>query len=82
MKILNQLLDINFLSCTLGFIGTMLIFFYGLPPKVDPDGHIHLILEQEDKLEKRKGKIYKKIGYLGIILIAISFLLQMVNVLR
>lgn len=82
MKILNQLLDINFLSYTLGFIGTILIFFYGLPPKVDPDGHIHLILEQEDKLEKRKGKIYKKIGYLGIILIAISFLLQIVNVLR
>ena len=44
-------------------IGTILIFFFGLPPKVDPDGHIHLICEQEDEKEKIKGKKYKAISY-------------------
>ncbi len=75
------LLNINFWSALSGFAGAILIFFFGLPPKIDPDGHIHLSLEQESEEDKRKGKKYKIISYAGILLLAISFLLQLMKIL-
>lgn len=75
------LLNIDFWSGLSGFIGALLTFFFGLPPKIDPTGHIHLILEQEDEKEKKEGRKYKKISYVGILLIAFSFLLQIVKLL-
>ena len=77
--ICNLLIDLNFWSALSGLIGTILIFFFGLPPKVDPDGHIHLICEQEDEKEKIKGKKYKAISYIGLVLIGLSFLFQLLN---
>jgi len=53
-------LNIDFWSALSGFIGTLLIFFFGLPPKIDLEGHMYLILEQENKKDKRKRKKYKK----------------------
>lgn len=71
--------SINFWSALLGLLGSILIFFFGLPPKIDLDGHIHLILDQEDKNEKKKAKIYKCISYFGIFFLILSFLLQVLN---
>lgn len=73
-------LNIDFWSALSGFVGAVLIFFFGLPPKVDPEGHIHLILEQESKEDKKKGRKYKKLSYVGILLLAISFLLQLIKI--
>ena len=75
-EIYNLFLNIDFWSALSGFIGAILIFFFGLPPKVDPEGHINLILEQESEEDKKKGKKYKKISYIGILLLAFCFLLQ------
>jgi len=75
------LLNIDFWSALFGFVGTVLIFFFGLPSKVDPEGHIHLILEQESEEDKRKGRKYKIISYSGILLLVISFLLQLIKIL-
>jgi len=69
--------NIDFWSTVCGFIGTVLIFKFGLPPKVDPEGHISIICEQEDENEKKKGRIYKKLGYAGIFLIGVAYLLQL-----
>lgn len=80
-EFLKIIFNIDFLSALLGFIGTLFIFFFGLPPKVDPDGHTNLILEQENEEDKRQGKIYKKLGYLGILFITASFLLQIIKLL-
>jgi len=74
-------LNIDFWSALSGFIGAFLTLLIGLPPKIDPAGHIHLILEQEDEKEKKEGRKYKKISYIGILLIAFSFLLQIVKLL-
>ncbi|MDP3066806.1 MAG: hypothetical protein Q8N08_08730 [Methanobacteriaceae archaeon] len=81
LNICNLLLNVDFWSALFGFIGTVLIFFFGLPPKVDLDGHINLILEQEDEKEKRKGRKYKIISFIGISLLAMSFLLQLIKIL-
>lgn len=74
-------LNLNLWSGILGLIGSLLVFRYGIPPRIDKDGHIHLILEQTDTLEKKKAKRYLTLGKLGIILIAISFCLQIVRAL-
>lgn len=77
--ICNLLTNIKFWSALFGFIGALLIFFFGLPPKIDSKGHIHLILEQEDKKERQKAKKYRRINYIGFLLLAFSFLLQMIS---
>jgi hypothetical protein len=68
----------DFISALFGFMGTILVFFFGLPPRIDPEGHSHLILEGEDKNEIKKAKLYKGTSYLGLIFLAISFLVQLV----
>lgn len=74
-------LNINFWSALSGLIGTTLIFLFGLPPKVDPEGHTYLVLEQDNKNEKRRAKKYKWLSYLGLLLIGLSFLLQIINLI-
>ena len=82
MNYIHQLLlNVDFWSALSGFVGTMLIFFFGLPPKVDPEGHLNLILEQEDEEEKKVGRKYKRISYIGISLLSISFFLQLIRII-
>jgi len=82
MNYIHQLLlNVDFWSALSGFVGTVLIFFFGLPPKVDPGGHLNLILEQEDEEEKKIGKKYKRISYIGISLLSISFFLQLIRII-
>jgi len=82
MNYIHQLLlNVDFWSALSGFVGTMLIFFFGLPPKVDPEGHLNLILEQEDEEEKKTGRKYKRISYIGISLLSISFFLQLIRII-
>jgi hypothetical protein len=75
------LLNINFWAALCGLFGTIIIFFFGLPPQVDPNGHIHLICEQENEDEKKKGKKYKFLSYVGLTLLGLSFALQIINLI-
>jgi hypothetical protein len=79
--ICNLLSNLFFWSAISGLIGTILIFFYGLPSKINEDGHINLILEQEDKKAKENSKKYKIFSYFGLSLIALSFLIQIINII-
>jgi hypothetical protein len=77
-----MLTNLNFWSAIFGLIGSVIIFFFGLPPKIDEDGHVNLILEQEDEVEKKRGKLYKNISYFGIFLITLSFLFQLIAIIN
>ena len=68
------------MSATSGLIGTILIFFFGLPPKISEDGKIYLITEQSDESERNKARIFKYRSYYGLSLICISFLLQIFDI--
>ena len=70
---------LNILSPFLGLSGTVLWFFFGLPPQINPKGQGALLIEQEDAGEKTKAKGYIRASYLGLLLIAISFLLQFIT---
>lgn len=63
----------------LNFAGAMLVFFFGLPPRVRESGARYLLLEGEDKEEIEKGQRYRKISRLGLILLAVGFLLQLLG---
>lgn len=71
-------MNLNFWSAICGLSGTILIFFFGLSPKVNKDGHIYLILEQEDEEEKKKWKKYTLLSNFGLVLLIFSFLLQLI----
>ena len=79
IEIYNLFLNVDFWSALLGFIGTLFIFFFGLPPKINVEGNINLILEQKDKRIAKKAKFYKKLSYVGILLLSASFLLQLIK---
>ncbi len=68
-----------YLASLLGFTGTCLVFYFGVPGKIDTAGKIGLCLEQEDEEDKRKIKKYKTWGNVGLILIGLSFLLPIIN---
>ncbi|MEX2304932.1 MAG: hypothetical protein WD595_01945 [Waddliaceae bacterium] len=64
-----------------GFIGSVLLWFFGIPRKnLNRQGNISLILEQEDEEEKIEWKKYNRFSKLGILLIGLSFLLQILSV--
>ena len=75
----NLILNIDFWSALLGFIGTLIIFFFGLSPRINTEGHINLILEQTDKRMAKRARFYKKLSYAGILLLSASFLLQLIK---
>jgi hypothetical protein len=61
------------------FAGAIILFFFGLPPRVRESGARYLSLEGEDKDEIKKGRRYRKISRLGLILLALGFLLQLLE---
>lgn len=69
---------LNLISQSLGLIGTLLIYQYGIPNKIDTAGKISMILEQEDENEKRLIIKYKKLGHAGLLMVAFSFFIQIV----
>ncbi len=77
-----MLSNMDFLSAFSGLTGAVFLYFFGLPPKIDPEGHIHIIAEQKDEEEKKRGKKYKIMSKLGIGLVALSFLLQIIEIIN
>lgn len=78
--IYSLLSNLDFLSALSGLAGTVLIFFFGLPSRINEKGAICLALEQTDEKAVKDSKIYKKAGYLGLVLVALSFLIQLVKI--
>lgn len=77
----KNIFNVNLWSVVSGLVGSILLFFFGLSPAISKDGHINLILEQTDEKEIRKYKYFKIFSYLGISLIALSFLLQLIRLI-
>ena len=69
----------NSIGLILDIVGALLLLRYGLPAKVDPEGHQFLITEQVDEEQIKLGKIYKKWSTVAIVLIIIGFGLQLVS---
>lgn len=77
-QIQKLLTDLGFWSASCGLIGSILTFFFGFPPQVNPKGMSFLALERTDQTEIRKAKVFKTISYFGVLLLVLSFLLQVI----
>lgn len=71
--------NINFWSAFLGLVGTIMIFFFGFPPKIDPEGNSYLLIESSNYKEKNKASLLKKLSYVGLSLVGASFFLQILS---
>jgi hypothetical protein len=76
------LTNLSFWSAVSGFVGALLTTFYGLPAEIHSDGHINLILEQVDQNQIRIAAIYGLLSKMGLGLIAVSFLLQLIEIIK
>jgi len=70
---------VNSIGLVIDIVGALILFRFGLAPKIDVEGHVHLILEQVDEGEIALAKRYKSSSSIGIILIGIGFLFQLIS---
>lgn len=70
---------INIISNGLGFIGSCIVFKYGIPNQIDTDGHDILVVSQKNKQQVALVKKYKALSHLGLIMIAASFFIQLLS---
>ena len=71
--------SINSLGLILDIIGALLLIKFGIPPKIDREGHQHWILEQVDQSEIEKARLYDRWSNIAILLIVVGFVLQLVS---
>jgi len=60
-------------------VGAILIFKYGIPPRIDPEGHQRLILHQIDEKEKARAAVFIKRSQVGVALLILGFSLQLAS---
>ena len=71
--------SLNSLGLVLDIIGAVILFFFGLAPKIDTEGTVYLVTEQKDEDEIKRGRIYKTMSSIGIILIIFGFIFQLIS---
>jgi hypothetical protein len=81
-KKIGLLKNIDFWSAISGFVGTLLTFYYGLPDEIHADGHGRLLLEPIDQSQIQLALVYWLLSHLGLVLLALSFGLQVFGVVR
>ncbi len=74
-----MLSNLNFWAALFGLVGSILIFLYGIPRMIDDDGTVLLSVGKE-KEEAKKGKRFKHLGNLGLLLLIFSFIFQIVDI--
>lgn len=69
---------LKIMGASLGFIGSLILFKFGIPQMIDTGGHSILLVSQADETEKQKIIIYRRWSRLGLAMIALSFILQLI----
>jgi len=70
---------VNSLGLILDIAGALLLLRFGLPPRIDPEGHIHLILEQIDESEIALGRRYLRWSKIAVVLLILGFIGQLIS---
>lgn len=66
-------------SSSLGFIGSLILCKFGIPQMIDTGGHAILTVSQVDEAEKQKIIVYQRWSKLGLAMIALAFILQLIE---
>ncbi len=70
---------LNIIGLSLNIIGVIILFFYGIPPKIDTGGYHVITTCEKDKKELKEISLYKIISSIGIILIFLGFVMQLLS---
>ena len=70
---------VNSLGLSLDIIGALLLLRFGLPPRIDPEGHIYIITEEVDEAEIDLGRRYRSWSKFAVILLILGFIGQLVS---
>ncbi len=68
---------LNTIGLSLVLVGLALLYYFGLPPSVDPTGAVRIIVENTEDEEIAKVKRYRLWSQTSIILIAVGLLFQL-----
>lgn len=67
---------LNIVGLSLDIFGVVLLFFFGLPPGVNPDGAETLTRIKIDKGQIKKGRMYLALSWFALVLLVLGFLFQ------
>lgn len=70
---------LNSLGLVLDIAGVVLLFLFGLPPRVGRGGESHLLLEGVDEHELKRERRYNRLSLVGIVLVTLGFGLQLAS---
>jgi hypothetical protein len=70
---------LGYISNFMGLIGSLLVFIYGIPNKIDTGGIGNISRETVNLEEKLEIQQYKNISAIGLGLIAGSFLVNLID---
>lgn len=74
-----NLFTFNNLGLLLDIIGVILVWKFGVPNNIRPEGESFLLIGKGNKKEIQKTKIYKIWQTIGLILIILGFVFQFVG---
>jgi ketopantoate hydroxymethyltransferase len=67
------------IGIALDMIGVIVIFFFGITPRLNIEGQTYRVAGEKNENEIRLAKIYKRISLSGLIIVFIGFLLQFIS---
>lgn len=70
-----SVIALNVIALASGFLGTVLVFFFGLPPGIVNEGAY--VAHEPDNGQPRRLWLYRIASYVGLALISLGFLLQL-----
>lgn len=70
------------IGVTANFIGGYLLWIYGIPNRVNRDGHMFFRTIQTDENEIRRARFYDLMSNLGLALLIVGFFIQLLDVLQ
>jgi len=71
--------QMNISGLSLSLIGVLLLFFFGMPYRIRSNGQGDIVTEQTNAAEKAKDVLFSKLGFAGLMLIALGTFLQIVG---
>ena len=71
--------SLNNIGLTADILGVILIWKFGVPNDIRPEGESFLLIGKGDKEEIQKAKLYKIWQTMGLILLIIGFLSQLIG---
>jgi hypothetical protein len=77
-KVLKLKVFLNIASLVVGLLGTLLLFFFGIPNPIREDGASFLMLEGPDESEIKKAKVYRPLSNIGLLMLSASYALPLI----